>query len=36
VRKAAREGIRLPEEVKRRIAFDIRIPKECDEIMKEV
>jgi len=36
VRKAAREGIWLPEGVKRRIDFDNRIPEKCDEIMKEV
>jgi hypothetical protein len=36
VRKAAREGIWLPEGVKRGIAFVFRIPGKYDEIMKVV
>jgi hypothetical protein len=36
VRKAAREGIWLPEGVKRRISFIYRIPVKCDERMKGV
>jgi hypothetical protein len=36
VRKAAREGIWLPEGVKRGIAFTYRIPVKYDEIMNGV